>query len=221
VAEEEEAEEAEGPRLEMATGPIYQFYHKSAKKDDFGIKQPYWRRLLSPYTPFVYHDLQDPSIQYPSLEAAWHGSRVGITSSKPSARIGMFSVESKIHQTAEAERGGAKFNPDDMESYLEEGKQYYDQISTEQKLKRAGIVFNKDLWKERKEQVLIDLVKQRFERDPIFRTIIEAIKSNKTKLFYYSLAAKDNDLAGSQAGDTIKGDNLLGRAIMYFAGLTY
>jgi hypothetical protein len=54
-----------------------------------------------------------------------------------------------------------------------------------------------------------------------FRKIVDAIKSKNGRLYYYSLAAKDNDLSGTQAGDSIKGDNLLGRAIMYFAGLTY
>jgi SAM-dependent methyltransferase len=145
-AEESVPEEAvaEVPKLAIATGPIYQFYHKSAAKDDLGIKLKYWRRLLSPYVPFVYHDLQDPSIQYPSLEAAWHASRVGIASSKPSARASMFSIESNIHQKAETARGSTEFNPEHIESYLEEGKHYYDLIGTELKLKRAGITFNND-----------------------------------------------------------------------------
>jgi hypothetical protein len=215
------AAEAAEPKLELADGPVLQFYHKSAAKDDLGIKLKHWRRYLSPYAPFTYHDLEDPSIEYPSLEAAWYGSMIGKASNKPGLRGPMFSVESNTHQTAATERGEAAFNPEQIDSYVEEGKKYSGLIDTAAKLKRTGIEINKELWNERKEQVLIDLLKQRYDRDPAFKQIVDAIRSKKVRVYFYSISGKDSDLAGSLSGDEIRGSNLLGRAIMYHAGLTY
>lgn len=209
------------PKLELADGPILQFYHKSAAKDDLGIKLKHWRRYLSPYAPFTYHDLEDPSIQYPSLEAAWYGSMIGKASNKPGLRGPMFSVESNTHQTAATERGEGAFNPEQIDSYVEEGKKYSGLIDTPAKLKRTGIEINKEIWNERKEQVLIDLLKQRYNRDPVFKQIVDAIRSKKVRVYFYSISGKDSDLAGSLSDDEIRGSNLLGRAIMYHAGLTY
>lgn len=209
------------PSLERATGPIYQFYHKSAAKDEFGLKLKHWRRYLSPYAPFVYQDLSDPSIQYPSLEAAWYGSLMAAASNKPDLRSPMFSVNSNIHQAAVTERGEAAFNPEQMDSYVEEGKKYYGLLDTPAKLKRAGIVIDKEAWNERKEQILIELLQQRYDRDVIFKKIVDAIRDKKARMYFYSISGKDADLAGTLSGDEIRGSNLLGRAIMYLAGLTY
>jgi hypothetical protein len=219
----EAAAEAAKPKLEMASGPTYQFYHKSAAKDDFGIKLKHWRRYLSPYAPFTYHDLEDPSIEYPSLEAAWYGTMIGKASNKPGLRGPMFSVASTTHQTAVSERGEAAFNPETMDSYVEEGKKYYGLIDTIAKLRRTGIEINKEIWNERKEQVLIDLLKQRYDRDPVYKQIVDSIRSKKARMYFYSISGKDSDLSGSvSAGsDEIRGANLLGRAVMYLAGLTY
>jgi hypothetical protein len=219
----EAAAEAAKPKLELANGPVLQFYHKSAAKDDFGIKLKHWRRYLSPYAPFTFHDLEDPSIEYSSLEAAWYGAMIGIASNKPGLRGPMFSVESNTYQTAAAERGEEAFNPEQIDSYVEEGKKYYGLVDTAAKLKRTGIEINKELWNERKEQVLIDLLKQRYDRDPVFKQIIDSIRSKKARVYFYSISGKDSDLSGSVAsGSTeINGENLLGRAIMYLAGLTY
>lgn len=219
--EEVEPEVAAGPRLERATGPIYQFYHKSAAKDDFGLKLKHWRRYLSPYAPFTYYDLTDPTIEYPSLEAAWYGSQLAVASSKPGLRRAMFSVESNIHQTATTERGEAAFNPEQIDSYVEEGKKYYGLLDTPAKLRRAGIEIDKEAWNERKEQILIDLLRQRYDRDPVFKRIVDAVREKKARLYFYSISGKDSDLSGSLSGEDIRGDNLLGRGLMYLAGLTY
>ena len=224
--EEEEEEEAEDennaePRLEAATGPIYQFHHTSAGKDEFGLKLKHWRRYLSPYAPFTYYDLKDQSIEYPSLEAAWYGSLMAVASNNPALRRAMFSVESTTHQNAAIERGEAAFNPEQMDSYLEEGKKYYGLIDTPAKLRRAGIEINKEVWNEHKEQILINLVKQRYVRDPIFKQIIDAVRDKKARLYFYSKAGKDRDLAGTLSGEEIEGDNLLGRAYIRLAGLAY
>ncbi len=221
VAAAEAAAEAAKPKLELADGPVFQFYHKSAAKDDFGIKLKHWRRYLSPYAPFTYHDLEDPSIEYATLEAAWYGSMIGVASSKPGLRGPMFSVESNTHQSAATERGEGAFNPEQIDSYVEEGKKYFGLIDTPAKLKRTGIEINKALWNERKEQVLIDLLKQRYDRDPVYKQIVDSIRSKKARVYFYSVSGKDNDLAGTLSGDEIRGGNLLGRAIMYHAGMMY
>ena len=219
----EAAAEAAKPKLEIASGPTYQFYHKSAAKDDFGIKLKHWRRYLSPYAPFTFHDLEDPSIEYPSLEAAWYGTMIGKASNKPGLRGPMYSVASTTHQTAVSERGEAAFNPETMDSYVEEGKKYSGLIDSVAKLRRTGIEMNKEIWNERKEQALIDLLKQRYDRDPVYKQITDSIRTKKARVYFYSISGKDSDLGGSvSAGsDEIRGINLLGRAIMYHAGLTY
>jgi hypothetical protein len=210
-----------GPRLESATGPIYQFYHKSAAKDDFGLKLKHWRRYLSPYAPFTYYDLLDSSITYPSLEAAWYGSMLAIASNKPGLRRPMFSVESNTHQSAAAERGEVAFNPEQIDSYVDEGKKYYGLLDTPAKLRRAGIEINKDMWEERKEQILIDLLRQRYERDPVYKQIVDGVRDKKARLVFYSISGKDSDLSGTVSDTSIRGTNLLGRGIMYLAGLAY
>jgi hypothetical protein len=146
---------------------------------------------------------------------------IGIASNKPGLRGPMFSVESNTHQSAARARGEVAFNPEQIESYVEEGKKYYGLIDTDAKLKRTGIVIDKDIWEKRKEQVLIDLLQQRYDRDPVFKDIVDTIRAKKARVYFYSKSGKDSDLSGTLADGVIHGDNLLGRAIMFHAGLTY
>ena len=87
-------------------------------------------------------------------------------------------------------------------------------------MKKVKATWNEEAWIEARERVLTTYVRQRYEGDAKFRTILAAIAGQKGRLAYY-VAGTTSELAGAIDGDTIKGDNLYGRALMRAAGLRY
>ena len=223
-------EEAKAPEEEavvedngttVATGPIYQFYHKSAPKDDLKVGDKQWRRFLSTFAPYEFRDQMNPDIVYPSMEAALGSAKYQIATNKPELGQQIFSTLGNIHQKIEEEkRAIGKLTTEQEAEFVEKEGNAMRDAQKAAHMKKVKATWNEEAWIEARERVLTTYVRQRYEGDAKFRTVLAAIAAQKARLAYY-VAGTSSELAGSIDGDSIKGDNLYGRALMRVAGLRY
>lgn len=222
VEEEEAEEEKAEPELQIATGPIYQFYHKSAAKDELKVGDKHWRRYLSTYAPYKYRDPKNPAIVYSSLEAAIGAAKYTVASNKPELGPQIFSETGNIHQEFELKKRekGGELSPDDAFEFMEDEGNKMRNAQKPQEMRKAGAKFDPEAWSEARERILTEYVRQRYEGDEKFRKIMDAIAAQKARLVYY-IAGGGNELSGVIKGDSIEGENLYGRALLYQVGLKY
>ena len=239
AAEEVAIAGAAGPLLTMADGPVYTFNPKSAaaKKTELrelGLTDTDWRKYLCPNTLFMYHDLHDPAIVYPSLEAALGSARYQYASNKPELGPQTFSVSGKLYQEMKrvedelvtegaAGAAAAKKRALTAEEKVRLVTGFSESIKDAIKptaMRTTGAKFSADKWTEEREHILVDYVRQRYEGDVHFKEILAALAAQKALLVYKAAGA--GELGGSAKNDgTIEGDNLYGRALMRAVGFTY
>jgi hypothetical protein len=228
VADEEASTEVtNNGELVVASGPIYQFSHKSAraKKDELkalGIADKYWRRYISTVTPFGFKDRMDPSITYPNFEAAIASAKIQVASNKPELGPQLFAVTGNLHQAIVAEEtaAGETIDDDDRVALAEKEVKNIFAAMKPKALKEVGIKkIVADAWEAQREEIIVDYVRQRFEGDIKFKEILSALAAQNARLVYTYTAS--DDLAGSVDGESITGLNLYGRALMRAIGLTY
>jgi hypothetical protein len=229
--EQETETEIETPQVggSIADGPIYVFNNRSAASKasemkilkSYGINNKHWRRYLSTYTPFIFHDLYEPSIKYPSLEAALSAAKYQIATNKPELGAQLFSTFGNIHQQllAQLRKLGDDVTSEDIaDLYDIEGNMMRDSGKSAA-IKKTGAKFDKFAWDAVKERILIDYVRQRFENDTNFRNILIGMQEQRALLVYTAAA---NELSGSVNIDGhINGENLYGRSLMRMIGLMY
>jgi predicted NAD-dependent protein-ADP-ribosyltransferase YbiA (DUF1768 family) len=222
-AEAEVQPEAEAPIQEaegvVADGPIYQFYHKSGAKDDLKVGDKYWRRYLSTYAPFKFRDNMNPDITYSSLEAALGAAKYQIATNKPELGQQIFSDIGDIHQKIEAEKRAGAVSADQEAEFIEKEGSAMRDAQKPAHMKKVRATWNEAAWIEHRERILTTYLRQRYEGDAKFRTILAAIAAQKAQLAYYT-AGGATELSGTVDG-TIKGENLYGRALMRLVGLRY
>ena len=210
--------------LKVAAGPIYKFYHKSAPADDLKIKNKHWRRFISTFAPFAFKDMKNPEIIYSNLEAALGSAKFQIASDMAALGPQTFSAAGNIHQEFESKRAALNHVPTEEELATlidQEGKAMQEaQRIKYKKLGDTKAKFNEAAWVDGREAVLVEYVRQRYERDSEFRKILDTIKEKDGRLVYSPLGS-GNELSGKVEGETITGDNLYGRALMRTVGLTY
>lgn len=230
--------EGAGPLLTIADGPVYTLNPKSAaaKKTELrelGLTDADWRKYLGPHVLFMYHDLHDPAIVYPSLEAALGSARYQYASNKPELGPQTFSVSGKLYQTMKREEdrlvmeGTAGASSTRRALTAEEKARLVTGFSESVKdavkptaMRTAGAKFSADKWSEEREHILVDYVRQRYEGDVHFKEILAALAAQKARLVYKATGAAE--LGGNAKSDgTIEGDNLYGRALMRAIGFTY
>ena len=218
------AEGAPNAGLVVAEGPAFQFYHKSAAKDELKIGDKHWRRYISTYTPFPFRDAANPAIIYPSFEAALGAAKLSVASNKPELATAIFSETGSIHQRLLAKRNeltgteGAARELTAEEAFTlseEEGNAFRD-AAKPAAFRKVGAKFNEEAWSAAEDRVLNDLLRQRYESDAHFREILDVVGAKSGRLFFYA----SGSLGGSLKADgTIEGENKYGRALMRLVGL--
>lgn len=197
-------EEQKGGTL-AATGPMFQFYHKSKPKDELKVGNTQWRRALSTYAPFTYVDLKNPTIEYSSLEAALGSAKFQYATDKPELGPQIFSTTGNIHQDTLR----SKEKDMDEEGGLMRQKQKLSEM------KKLGAKFKKNDWILHQDEVLAAYLQQRYARDAECKKILAAILSAKARLVYYGA----DELGGTVENDRIEGENKLGKALMKLVNL--
>ena len=210
--------------LKVAAGPIYKFYHKSAPADDLKLKKKHWRRYISTYAPFNFKDIKNPEVVYPNIEAALGAAKFQYASDKPELGPQIFSINGNIHQGIETKRKAlnhAATEEEEFEFIKEEGDAMVEaQRIKYKKLGGTAAKFNEAAWAEARERVLTDYIRQRYEGDAEFKKILDAVSAKDGRLVYSPLGS-GSELSAKVDGETITGENLYGRALMYAVGLTY
>ena len=193
-------------------GQVYQFYHKSKPGDELKVGNKHWRRYISTYAPFTFHDIQTPTIEYSSLEAALGSAKFQYGTNRPELGPQIFSKTGNIHQDI-AQReflSKASLTKEDEEGSNMRAKQKPSEI------RKTGAKWNQASWDSKQEEVLEKYLKQRFVSDEQFRKIIHTLNKQNAQLVYYSPGA--GDLGGTITEDgSVDGLNLLGRIIMKLA----
>jgi hypothetical protein len=208
--------------LVSADGPAFQFYHKSAPKDDLKIGDKYWRRYLSTYAPFEFKDPANPSIKYVSLEAALGAAKFAIATNKPELGQSIFSIVGNIHQRIEQRKValGRDLSTEESTMFIEEEGNAYKEAQKTAGFRKAGATFVAEAWEAAEERILAEFLRQRYEGDAHFRDILNAVAAIRGKLVYYTNSSAT--LGGSIKTDgTVEGANRYGRALMRLVGLQY
>lgn len=221
--EEEEAEEEEEEAVEVATGPAYAFYHKSAPKDDLKIKDKGWRRYLSTFAPFLFKDRTNSAIVYPNLEAVIGALKYQLGTNKPELGAQIFSTTGNIYQSyLEAKVALGEFPSTDQLSVLNDdlgAKLRAAQKASE--IKKTGATFDVPKYINAVEVGLVYYLKQRYDADAQIRVILDAVKEQKVRLVYY-IQGGETELSGKIAdNESVSGQNAVGRAYMRVVGLVY
>jgi hypothetical protein len=210
-----------GSRLQVADGPLLTFYHKSPAKDDLKVGDKHWRRALSPYAPFTYTDPSNPSIKYPSLEAALGSAKFQLATDKPELGPQLFSTAGNIAQEfGEKKRSVENPSAEQLATWVEEMGVKMRDAQKPIALRKVKAKFDEEAWKAKHMAILTEYVHQRFEGDKTFRKYLEAAGHKKARLVYYT-AGGSTELSGTVKDDTVEGMNLLGKAYLREVGFRF
>lgn len=209
-----------------SSSQVYNFYIDAALDDKLKIDDKEAARYLSPQTPFRIHDLDDPSIIYPSLEHFMAGMTYKYGTTNPDLAKILFSREGTIHQAYLRKRkletkDETKPLPYDKDHELI--KEEINDVKAELRpaaFKKHKVVFNESNFLIKKDELLRKAVEQRYKKDERLRKILEAARKSGKYVLYYTPSTVKNLGGVRKATGTIEGDNKLGRLYMEFAGFT-
>ena len=208
-----------------ASGELFQFYADAAEKDALGIKDKTAAQWLSPTAPFPIEDPYDDSVLYSSLDHYLAGMRYRVATNVPELAASVFGREGTIHQQFLRKRldeseGGTKLLSDLREKELakEETAAVRDALRPSA-FKKYKATFDEAKWASKKDEVLREGLRQRWETDARFRKIVEAARDKGKTLLYYAPGANSSNMGGVRKNSgIIEGENKIGSIIMELAG---
>lgn len=211
AAESSAAASAAASGTEASAGPIFQFYHRSAQKDDFKRKDPHWRRHLSTYAPFNFVDKDTPSVTYPTFEAVLGAEKFKVATNKKELGPQLFGSLGTIHQSVVTRLAAASKQPIDKQTdLLEEQGDAQRDAQKAVRMKDVGAKWTGKLWDSAAPGIMTTYLRQRLEKDEHFRRILKDVKAVNGVLVYHG----GGDLGGKVSDDTVTGENQYGKALM-------
>lgn len=170
---------------------VVQFYSKSKYVDDlvleFGTLN--WRYVLSNFYP---KEVNISGIQFKTAEHGFQGAKY-LYSNKPEI-VAEFMADSDTIMTAEeAKSAGGKKG-----------------------MRDRGAILDISLWNSNRENIMYEIVKARWEQDPLFRNILRAIQAREWELLHFERAGVKSFWGGviSKKTGKICGKNVLGELLM-------
>lgn len=208
-----------------AVGELFQFFPDAAEKDVLSIGDKGAGQWLSPTAPFPITDPEDEKVVYPSLNHYLAAMRFRVASNTPELAASIFGREGTIHQKyvrrrLEESEGGQKPIPErrDKELLKEEAVDVREAMRPAA-FRRYKSTFNEAAWATKKDEVLREGLRQRWETDARFRKIVEAARDKGKTLLYYAPGSNSTNLGGvRKSSGAIEGENLIGKIIMELAG---
>jgi hypothetical protein len=199
--------------------PIYKFSHDAAMKDDLGVGRKDWARYISTFTHSRLRDVANPSVVYPSLEAAFAAARYQLASDKPELGARLFATVSTIHQNSQRKmkNEGPLDEKAKYELYEAEGAAIRKQVLPAE-MAKAGASFNEAAWIKVRDEVMAKYIQQRYETDSEFKRILDAVKAANGILVFHN-GSRPSEIGGVVKGNVIEGDNKLGKQYMAVAGM--
>ncbi len=229
----------EKPRVkEYAPAEIFSFYAGApkiteARKDILKIMKtdPYAHSRLATIATFMVQDTEeDGSItEYPSIEHYMAGMQVKHCAKNKSngakaARRIFSNKATELHQKFIQARMAAGITEEKHEQYqnsLKDEQAAIQQAMRPAELAKAGVQFtNPDECIRVMHEALREGLRQRLERDALFRTIVQKARENGKYLLNFDI--KGGDMTGRRGSDgRIKGNNRVGTVLMELAGIPY
>jgi hypothetical protein len=200
--------------------PIYKFSSRAAQKDDLKIGRKDWARYINTSTLSNLRDVGDPSIIYPSLDAAFASGLFQSATNKPELGPALFSINSTIHQDYLRKLREEPDADDKRKAQILEDElvAIRNQIKPAE-LKRLGVKFNEAQWSAERDDIMQHFISERYNTDSEFKRIMDAIKAKNGILVFHN-GSKPGDLGGLvKDNNVIEGQNKLGVMYMRAAGL--
>ena len=208
-----------------ASGELFQFHTDAAEKDFLEIGDKGAGKWLSPTAPFPIEDPEVDGVIYPTMNHYLAAMRYRLASNTPDIATTVFSREGSIHQKfirirVDESEGGKKSIPEKRDQRLlkEEDGDVRDEIRPSA-FKRRSSIFDEAKWASKKDEVLKEGLRQRWEKDKRFRKIVEAARDKGKTLLYYAPGANSSNFGGvHRSTGQIEGENRIGKYIMELAG---
>jgi hypothetical protein len=225
VAEEdkiqlEELAEAEAEAEAAPAAPINKTFlvtqENKAGDKRLGDELTSWPSYMTLGTPVELSDVNDPAVKYPSVEAAVASAKYRIAG-KPEIGVQFFRVEGAIHQKFEQMRKQLRDTGAPMEAIT---KSYYDEMSAMRvasgpaKMKTFNAIWDAERWNQEKIGIYKEYIKQRYNNDPEFALMINAIKAiSGSEILFANGKEPVNELGVGVLidGTIVGGDNKLGK----------
>jgi predicted NAD-dependent protein-ADP-ribosyltransferase YbiA (DUF1768 family)/SAM-dependent methyltransferase len=210
-----------------ALNELYQFWHDAPLNDRLKLKDMSAARYLDPSAPFKITDPRTGK-QYPSMEHYIAAMKYQLASNKPELGEALFSsevgsVHRKFRDIRAAETGDYKRKLSESRDHdlLKQERLAVIEESRATAFKKYRTIFDESIWNGVKDGVLEEALKQRWENDARFRTIVQKAREMNLVLLYYTGNVSGSDMGGMRAaGGVIDGENKVGRIIMRLAGFS-
>jgi hypothetical protein len=164
-------------------------------------------------------DLNDPTIKYPSIEAAIASAKYQRATDKPELGTQLFRVEGAIHQKFERERERLqKIVPLPVEALAKTVDDEVAQVriaSGAAKIKAYKAVWNKETWDTQKLDAYRAYLEQRGQKDARFMAMVAGIKGLGGDILFAN-GTEPNELGvGVRVDGSITGgENKVGKLMM-------
>ena len=196
--------------------PMYKFTYNSSLKDELGIGRKDWARYISTFTKSNLTDLNNPSIIYPSLEAAFAAERYKLGTDKPDLGPKLFGFEGNLHQKYLKEPLTSEERK--YELLEDEGREIREMIVPNYIKKTLGAKWDETAWLAKRDDVMVAYIRQRYEKDPDFKKILDAVKAKNGILVHHN-GSRPSEMGGLVKDGVIEGQNKLGLMYMAASGI--
>ena len=168
-----------------------------------------WPSYMSLSTLVEIPDKDDPTIKYPSMEAAICSAKYLVATGTPALGRTLFSVDSVIHKKFEAER--ARVGSVTAESVNNEAATMRTQTG-ESKMKKYPAWAS---WISKRDEIYKTYLGIRYTVDPRFKAMVNAIVAGGGEiLFANGTAPSDLGVGVLPDGSVVGGDNRVGKWMM-------
>jgi hypothetical protein len=199
--------------------PLYKFYHGSVMKDDLMIGMTNWARYISTFAYSKLKDRDDPTVTYPSLEAAFASERFKQSTDRPELGPALFGFTENLHQKYEKRRQSNIISEKGLYDLIEEEGVEIRDFLKPNKMKQLGATWNESNWNKVREEIMFYYIKQRYDTDANFKLILDKLKALNANIVYYN-GNRPSDMGGIiRDNGTIDGKNKLGSLYMAVVGL--
>ena len=212
--------------LEETPSESKQFFVNPALKEAdprLGADLSDFSRYMSLGTQVEITDLDNPSIKYPSIEAAIASAKYQKATDKPELGPQLYRVDGAIHQKFEKEREKLRETSAPQSAINDSVDAEVSAMrvaSGKAKMKAYKAAWNQELWESEgvRDTVYRAYLAQRFAVDARFRAMIEAIKAKGGDILFVNGTEPSYLGVGVRADGTISGgDNSVGKWMLALA----
>jgi predicted NAD-dependent protein-ADP-ribosyltransferase YbiA (DUF1768 family) len=156
-------------------------------------------------------DLNDPSVTYPSLDAAIASAMFQHGTDKPALGPTLFRVTGAIHQKYESARQKLQ-NPADINKQTDLESAMMLAQTNPSNIAKLGATWNLSAWEAARDSIFKSYLSQRYATDARFRAMLQAIKSQDgIILFVRGVVAGYLNTVIATNGTIKGGENKLGK----------